>query len=178
MKATTSSFTSSYGTIVFGNADLQSDTFTAGSAGWRIRANGDSEFNNISARGALTGGAGGNLTIIDSRGLQVGSNAGGDRLAIEAPSAEHSLRSYNASNVVTTDIGTISVAGTKVGFVNVNDSAGNAKIILNGNQTAELFAAMLVSVPVSCRHVIDAMTESVCAKMPQNGPVFSPVPAT
>ncbi len=76
MKATTNSFPGSYPTIVFGNADLQSDTFTAGSAGWRIRAGGDVEFNNISARGAFTGGAGIAQTTIDPAGLTVGDPGG------------------------------------------------------------------------------------------------------
>jgi hypothetical protein len=75
MEATASSFPNSYGTIVFGNADLQSDTFTAGSAGWRIRADGNAEFNNASVRGAFTGGAGSNLAAIDTRGLTVGTSS-------------------------------------------------------------------------------------------------------
>jgi hypothetical protein len=53
MKATSSQYGSSYGTIVFGNASLQSDTYTAGTTGWQIRPDGSTEFNNIQARGTL-----------------------------------------------------------------------------------------------------------------------------
>ena len=44
---------SSFGTIAFGNANLQSNDYTAGVTGWQIRADGSTELNNIQARGTL-----------------------------------------------------------------------------------------------------------------------------
>lgn len=54
MQATSSSWAGSpYGTIVFGGADLQSSTYTAGIEGWKISANGNVEFDTGEFRGNI-----------------------------------------------------------------------------------------------------------------------------
>lgn len=55
---------------------IQSSSYTAGSAGWRINANGTAEFNNVTARGNIyaSGGTVGGITI-DSVGLRSGQTA-------------------------------------------------------------------------------------------------------
>jgi hypothetical protein len=44
---------SSFGTIAFGNADLESNDYDPGVTGWQIRYDGSTEFNDIQARGTL-----------------------------------------------------------------------------------------------------------------------------
>lgn len=56
--ATGAGIVGSYGKIVFGNADLESDTYTTsnGATGWQIKANGDVNFNNGNFRGSFFAG--------------------------------------------------------------------------------------------------------------------------
>ncbi len=113
MKATINSF-QSYGTAVFGNLDLQSDTFSAGSAGWRIRAAGDAEFNNVLVRGQMFIQSGTSSQVIigrDSAGeegviIGGGSNSLGDRVVIDAELTTHGVKSFNSSNRLISFIGT------------------------------------------------------------------------
>lgn len=56
MVATSSTFPGEESTIKFGGASLQSDTFVAGSQGWRISAGGSAELAQASIRGDITGG--------------------------------------------------------------------------------------------------------------------------
>ncbi len=79
MQATSNSFPGSFGTIIFGGADLQSDGYVAGSAGWKLSHNGDFDGNKGSFRGNLfinSGSAFGSQILIDGNGIQLG-NIGG-----------------------------------------------------------------------------------------------------
>lgn len=51
---------------------LRSDNYSAGSTGWRIRGNGDAEFNNVTVRGTLVTGS----MTIDSSGVRFASASG------------------------------------------------------------------------------------------------------
>lgn len=98
------------GTIVFGGADLQSDGFSAGSAGWRIRPNGDSEFNNGIFRGTLDAN-GGNF-VIDGNGLSASVNTAG-RVTIPSNQSNSAIiRFYgNTSNPPDIEMGTYLLGG-------------------------------------------------------------------
>ncbi len=122
------------GTIVFGGADLQNDTYTVpGGNGWRITAAGSAEFANASVRGAFTGGAGSSQTRIDPYGVSIGT-AGGDRAQFDAGLARHSLSFYNSSNKTTALIGTQAAGGgTDAGVINLFTSAEVNTISLGGN---------------------------------------------
>ena len=63
--------------FVFG-ADLASDNFNAGVAGWLLTRDGDFELNSGIFRGTIAIGAGTNATLIDGTGLRVGDPAGGN----------------------------------------------------------------------------------------------------
>lgn len=77
MKATVNSF-QTYGTAVFGNLNLESDTFSssAGTVGWQIKANGDVTFNNGTFRGTLDVGAGQSEFKITPTSATYGAPAG------------------------------------------------------------------------------------------------------
>lgn len=141
MEATSSSFPNTYGTIVFGNADLQSDTFAAGSAGWRIRANGAAEFSDAIVRGTFTGGAGTAVVSANAQGFTVGSPAA-DRLNVSASATNHALNLYNAANVLVGTFGTFNVGvGNNVGLLELYNSSSIATITMlgsNGNINCDL----------------------------------------
>lgn len=63
------------GVIVFGGADLQSDTFSSGTSGWQLKANGDAEFNAGTFRGTLSVGSGANRTVTDTSGTEFGDDS-------------------------------------------------------------------------------------------------------
>jgi predicted phage tail protein len=131
MKATVNSF-QSYGTAVFGNLDLESSTFSAGSAGWRIRANGDAEFNNVSARGAFTGGAGSSLAVLNTQGALVGDPAG-ERLEMFLGAAGNKLfRSFNTSNNLVVALGAQNIGGQFPGVLLLSNESAAGTITLNG----------------------------------------------
>lgn len=135
MKATSSSFPSSYGTIAFGNANLQSNTYSAGSAGWQISADGNVDFNNASIRGAFTGGsAASNFITADSRGFASRSSSTNDRVEINtAAGGSKSLAVYNQSSNEVARLASVFVGGTSyVGQLVLSDNGGVNKLILNG----------------------------------------------
>lgn len=136
MQATSASFTGNggYGTIVFGNANLQSNTFTPGSAGWQIKANGDAEFNNAAVRGAFTGGnPSSDYVTMDSRGLASRTNLSNDRLVIStATIGQKSVQVYNSSNNITAFLGTQTTIGEAFGALSLANTAGTSTVILNG----------------------------------------------
>lgn len=139
MKATSSSFGSSYGTIVFGNANLQSSTFTAGSDGWRITADGNAEFNNASVRGAFTGGAGTAMTILNGSRFMAG-NPSNDRAEITVGSAGVSLSFFNPNANQTVQLGSVNAGGNYVGTLLLKNDGGTTKLsasALNGTITAD-----------------------------------------
>lgn len=123
-----------YGTIAFGNANLRSNSFTAGSAGWQIRYDGSAEFNNISARGAFTGGVGSALVTANALGLTIGDPVG---VRTFFGAGDGGLNVYiNAANSQAIDL-SHSVAGGITGgelILNTISSAGSASptISLNG----------------------------------------------
>ncbi len=127
-----STYAAEYGTIVFGNAVLQSSTYTAGSAGWQIHPGGNAEFNNISARGAFTGGAGTALSILDGNKWLVG-NPAGTRFQLTAGAGAGLMGAYNASNVDVLDIGVQDVGGGPAGFISVKDDNGTATVTILGD---------------------------------------------
>lgn len=129
---------SEFGTIVFGNANLQSDTFSAGSVGWQISANGNAEFNNASVRGAFTGGAGSSQAIVDADGFRVG-NMSQDRVVIGASSNKGIINCYSPDNVVVAALGYGGGAGIFPGVLNLYpDGGGAAGIILLGQGTSTI----------------------------------------
>lgn len=132
MKATVNSF-ASYGVAVFGNLDLQSDTFAAGSAGWRIQADGDVEFNNGMFRGDFTGGAGTSITTINADGFKVGSVAGGSYAQIQSTSATKSL-SFVYGGAVRASIGATNFGGLFGGDVSLYNNAGALTMLHNGQE--------------------------------------------
>lgn len=144
MRATTDSATE-YGTIAFGGADLQSNSYVAGSGGWKIGYNGTAEFGNGVFRGTFTGGVAGSQTIIDLNGLTVG-NPTADRVVLGA--GAKSLDIYASNNFQTAGFQNV-VDGanfaTKLSLYKSNgstpwisiDSIGNGNIIV-GNGTINL----------------------------------------
>ncbi len=130
MKATVNSF-QSYGTAVFGNLDLQSDTFSAGSAGWRIKANGNAEFNNLSARGAITGGNGTYLAVLDGQTFAIGAPAGNRFATAVVPgvSDARTVAIVNTSNIA---VATLAMASDH-GLLGLFTSAGGQTIAMDGS---------------------------------------------
>lgn len=89
---------------------LRSANFSAGSAGWRIRGNGDAEFNDVTVRGTIFASAGeitGNLTL---NGGTLTTSPSGQRIALEN---DDTLYFYSGS----TD-------ETLPAFINTNVTAG------------------------------------------------------
>lgn len=124
-----------FGTIVFGGATLQSNTFVAGSAGWAMYPNGNTEFNNIVARGDFTGGSSTAKTSINAEGLIVG-NMTADRVVLGA--GAKSLNIYASNNFQTVNCQNAADGGNTVGIFNLyKNNAGTPWVTLsaanNGN---------------------------------------------
>lgn len=134
--ATSTSF-ADIGDLVLGTMNIKSDTYTPGSAGWQIGYNGNAEFNNISARGAFTGGAGTSMVTTDSRGLIVGDPAGA-RIVANA-SAFAYLSVYGTASTENVRMGWENIAGAQ-GFLRLYDSAGTQKIYLSALNGGASFA--------------------------------------
>lgn len=118
--------------LALGSMDIQSDTFTAGSAGWRIRYDGSAEFSNAIVRGTFTGGAGASLVSMNQVGLTVGDPVG-DRLQMQSTLSNHLFATYNSSNAQTATLGNLDIGGGVVGgALFLNTSAGSPTISLNG----------------------------------------------
>lgn len=83
--ATGAGIVGSYGKIVFGGADLESNTFTSsnGLTGWQITAAGDVTFNSAKVRGTFTGGSPANGVGINYAGLFAGNITGGTYAQID-----------------------------------------------------------------------------------------------
>lgn len=143
MVATSSSFPNTYGTIVFGNADLQSDTFTAGSAGWRIRAIGDTEFNNGVFRGDFTGGVGTTITTINGAGFTVGTASAG-YAQIASTSASKLLNFAYTDGITRAAVGIYNFGGTFAGGLYLGTSS-STNISLNGNVGSASFGSTITS---------------------------------
>lgn len=137
MVATATSFPYETSTIVFGGADLQSDTFTAGSAGWRITAAGNAEFNTASVRGAFTGGAGSYISVMDGTTFSVGAPAGNrfSTLVVPGISDARTASIFNTANIAVASLGMTSDRGNLTLF----NSAGTQKIFLNGFDGSSTF---------------------------------------
>lgn len=146
MEATSASYGASYGTIVFGNADLQSNTFTEGSAGWRIKADGKAEFSDAIVRGSFTGGAGSSKIGIDSSKIFIGNEAG-RRMQFSAGAPN--MTAYNASNTLLSTIGYYTFVGTDYGAVELNNNAGSLKAALYGGPTPSLSLASDGSIEIT-----------------------------
>lgn len=145
MKATASSFPYSTNTIVFGNATLQSNLYTAGSAGWQLSPEGDVELNNAVVRGSFTGGAVGSQVIADPSRFIVGDSAG-DRIQIlTTPSLIHKIQCYKSAAGVSAELGTVDIAGSLVGFLALNNHAGSNTIYLNGLAGSALFSSLVTA---------------------------------
>lgn len=130
--ATSTSFPGSKPTLELDNFDIQSNSFVAGSAGWRIKYDGSAEFSNVIARGAFTGGAGSSQTSINQAGLTVGT-LGGDRLQMQSTLSNHLFTAYNSSNAQTVSLGNLDIGGGVIGgALFLNTSAGSPTIALNG----------------------------------------------
>lgn len=136
MKATVNSF-QTYGTAVFGNLNLESDTFSAGSAGWQINAAGDAQFNNLSARGAFTGGADISIITMDDRGLIAG-NPAGDRVVIGSSINKGIVYVYNNDSTLAGLLGNVDIGGgVRFGQLIVYQDGGSvAGVTLNGQGTS------------------------------------------
>lgn len=117
---------SDQGTIVFGNADLQSDTFSEGSAGWRIKANGKAEFSDAIVRGTFTGGAGSAKIAINQTSVQIG-NLSNRRFVFNSDGSV--MEGYDSSNNQSLVIESSQGSVTKFGGISVNE---------NGSYSAEL----------------------------------------
>lgn len=114
------------------NGVLHSSNFSAGSAGWRIQGNGNAEFNNISARGAITGGAGSSLAIIDVNGLTIGDPAN-DHASLSPAGGNHTINFVNGSHNIVAQLGSVNVAGNNVGQLALSNNGGTTTILMNGN---------------------------------------------
>jgi len=121
----------SLGVIAFAGASLQSNTFTAGSAGWRVQPNGDAEFNNISARGAFTGGAGSYLAVIDGQTFSIGAPAG-NRISTAVVPGVSDARTFAISNTSNTAVAIMQMVSNAGEFYLAN-SAGTANITMIGS---------------------------------------------
>lgn len=134
MRATSSSFPGNYGTIVFGNANLQSNTYSAGSAGWQISADGNVDFNNASIRGAFTGGsAASNFITADDRGFASRTNGASDRVEIStAGTNAKAIAVYNNINSNVVNLGSVNFAGNYIGELTLRDHNGVTKALING----------------------------------------------
>jgi hypothetical protein len=134
MQATSSSFPGSYGTIVFGNATLQSDTYVAGSDGWQLAPGGNVELGNAIIRGTFTGGsASSNYLSIDSRGVIAGGYGSSDRIEIPVTTSNSRYISiYNSVGNRVSTLGPVNVLGTYPGQLQINKADGNPGVTILG----------------------------------------------
>ncbi len=79
MKATINSF-QSYGTATFANLNLQSDTYSPGSAGWQINTDGSVDLNRITGRGTIQS----STYTAGSAGWQINTNGNAEFNNIQA----------------------------------------------------------------------------------------------
>lgn len=137
MKATASSWGNDAGMdgIEFGDTtNLRSEGFSPGSAGWRIKANGEAEFGTASIRGAFTGGsAASDYISMDYRGMAIRTAASNSRFEIfTTATAAKRANVYNTSNNLIARYGA-TVAGSDVyGEIGLANNAGSETITLNG----------------------------------------------
>lgn len=135
--ATTTSFPGSQSKLELENFDIQSNSFSAGNQGWRIQYNGDAEFNNISARGAFTGGSvTTTMAVIDTIGLRVG-NLSADRVTIGSTANKGIIFGYADNNVNAYQLGWANIGGSRVGYATINNAAGSAGVTIRGQGTSE-----------------------------------------
>lgn len=127
LRATTNNATQ-YGVLALSGLSIQSETFTPGIAGWKIDPSGNAEFGNAIVRGVFSGGL--DRVSIDSDGIRIGSLPSSERLAMNIQS-EMVYQSYNSSSL-TTQLGNLNVAGSKYGYLVINNNAGSQMITLNG----------------------------------------------
>ena len=136
--ATSSSF-SDIGDLALGNMNIRSDTYTPGSAGWQIGYNGNAEFNNAVVRGVFTGGIDGAQVSINQAGIKIG-NLGGSRVEIGAVANPGYITSYGNLTSIGASLGTVNIAGTLIGQVELRDASANTLgILLRGAGTSTFY---------------------------------------
>ncbi len=144
MQATSASWTGNggYGTIVFGNAILQSSNYVAGSAGWRLTPGGNFEGNAGAFRGQVFVNSGtANQVIIGqtnagSQGITVGGGAAGngERATINATTdvvTPRTLSFSNAGNSLTAFIGNKDLLNGG-GQLGIQNGGGGQSIYMDG----------------------------------------------
>ena len=125
------------GVIVFGGADLQSDTFSAGTTGWQLKANGDAEFNAGTFRGTLSVGSGVNRTATDSTGTEFGDDST-YHFKFESYLGETSLVMKNGAAV----LGYLSNTAVRITL-----DLGTSGVITVGDVNAQKLSALSASDP-------------------------------
>ena len=152
MKATVNSY-QSYGTAVFGNLDLQSDTFTAGSAGWRIKAGGEVEFNNGIFRGPVAVQSGTDSQVLLGSSPVFGNGVlagklGGAYGCIFLQTDPYNiiparLAVFNSSSNSIVSLGI--QASNNAGQLNLGNSAGTTTVTLDGSIGRGTFRSLYVT---------------------------------
>lgn len=140
--ATSTSF-SDIGDLVLGNMNIKSNSFVAGSAGWQISYGGNAEFNDIIARGVITGGnPAGSYISLNGLGLKLAEGGGSERIELTTTLGAKNIDVYNSSNSHVVRLGTANVASTFPGFLSLKNNAGVEGIALYGNGTANFGASV------------------------------------
>ncbi len=122
---------SAYGTLQLSGLSIQSATYVAGSAGWKIDPSGNAEFGNGIFRGSFTGGGGASLVSMDSSRFLIG-NPSNDRIESVVASAGRTFGFYNPNGNRVGTIGSVNVAGNYPGYLDLRNDAGSNTITLNG----------------------------------------------
>ncbi len=130
MVATSAAYGATYGTIVFGGADLQSNTYTPGSVGWLIKANGDVEFGNGVFRGVFTGGAGSSKIAINNAGFTVG-NLTGPRTFFPADGSNFfQYAGFGGASDIVTNVGSYSTGPAMFGAATFYQSGNSSATVI------------------------------------------------
>lgn len=122
---------------------LRSDNFAAGSAGWRIRGNGDAEFNNVTIRGNLYTGTGDAVEITGTSGL----SARPGMLFIIGASAPAKPTIYASGNSSVIDLwlmsGTFSqTRGDGDAYIQLSNTSGGVSSMLLSSDELAFYGAI------------------------------------
>lgn len=131
MNAIATSFPGTFGTIVFGGANLESQNYVAGSAGWFIGYNGFAEFGQGVFRGDFTG-AGGNISANGGGVTLTYGNASAGTVKFPILESNAVIQRFQGGSAIHVEIGDYLAGGLWAGAVTVTDNAGDVSV-LGGN---------------------------------------------
>lgn len=126
----TGSYSQNIGTLKFTNLKLQSDTYSAGSAGWAINTDGSVDFNNITGRGTLQS----STYTPGSAGWQINRNGNAEFNNVVA---RGSFTGGAGTSVAAIDVNGLTVGDPSATRINLQANNGSFNLYrVDGVQTA------------------------------------------